>query len=781
MGIGTYDSGKMYEISSTVANNCIIKDQPVCISKYYVIQCIGASEFAKTYHVKCDGKEYALKMVDFSLTCNAINKGFIEKLNNIHHQCITKLVETFNTDSNHTCFVYEFCNGGTLQDYLIWLRSQQKYQGIGEPYAILILRLIISAYGYLRSQGIENIDITLSNILLHFDKGKIRTPQEDFPRVFIRDFSVTRIAKANKKIQASALSQSQLAPEMFQGEITEKSYIWDLGISLYAMLTGCLPFPASKYEEFVGKGTYYLPKTFSLCCIDFIEKCLQNDKKNRFTWEKLTIHPFLGYTSELEKRVTYKEIPKNCYIVKSKNGPDFYELNSRRISGAIILDKITEDECLKFHKNIAKGKLEISKEFILVIGRSGEGKSNFINTLLGEYKAKTSNSWKSQTVNFTPYQTLHEGKIYYFVDTQGFADTKFADLSEEERKTNEKKLIDNLANYLASKHNSSFSLKIVLAISCTDPRMTSEKRMAVEGIINVFCGKDVLNSTLCVLTKADFHRDNIKKLDGAIEDCKDFFSAIHGKNDIQIITWGSELDQDTGETSFHNPKYKDFASQAEDFWKMIKTCKPLDQPQFKSIQERKKLMIAGYKLPAEGPFFKWCNVHYYIQCDTGVESTFKKFCRRTGNIVGNILTFTHSVGAVVGTVMMFLPFGFVVGGVCMVADSTLAYISRTLAKRAMFHEGKNHLQIALSEITEDKTAQIVKWEISKTVNNEKGMDSCRISVLEEKKYSDGRTLEVVIQTYATTANFELLINSFFEATKSLKNSFDKNMGETGWK
>src|SRR5579859_1380243 len=126
--------------------------------------------------------------------------------------------------------VMPFVEGGTLRDYL----CKHEYLTLDE--AGSFLEQIASALQYAHNHGVIHCDVKPSNILLRLDG-----------HAYLADFG---LAKA--KVDADAHPHSgtgigtpeYMAPEQADGINDHRSDIYSLGIILYQMLTGHLPFTA---------------------------------------------------------------------------------------------------------------------------------------------------------------------------------------------------------------------------------------------------------------------------------------------------------------------------------------------------------------------------------------------------------------------------------------------------------------------------------------------------------------------------------------------------------
>lgn len=124
--------------------------------------------------------------------------------------------------------VMEYIDGITLKEYI----EQQKIINLKEAvhFTIQILRALQHAH----DKGIVHRDVKPQNIIL-LQNGNIK----------VTDFGIARFSRSETRTMTESAigSVHYISPEQARGEITdEKADIYSVGVALYEMLTGQLPF-----------------------------------------------------------------------------------------------------------------------------------------------------------------------------------------------------------------------------------------------------------------------------------------------------------------------------------------------------------------------------------------------------------------------------------------------------------------------------------------------------------------------------------------------------------
>ncbi|MCD9187210.1 MAG: protein kinase [Pyrinomonadaceae bacterium] len=127
--------------------------------------------------------------------------------------------------------VSEFADGGSLADKLSAVGK------IPTEKAVEYMRGILSGLQFLHSKGIIHRDIKPQNILL----------QGDIPR--LADFGISRMMNTNTLSATIVGTDAYMSPEALDGERSVQTDIWSVGVVLYQMIQGRLPFSQTHRSE----------------------------------------------------------------------------------------------------------------------------------------------------------------------------------------------------------------------------------------------------------------------------------------------------------------------------------------------------------------------------------------------------------------------------------------------------------------------------------------------------------------------------------------------------
>ncbi|HLZ64505.1 MAG TPA: protein kinase [Ktedonosporobacter sp.] len=160
----------------------------------------------------------------------------------LHHPHILQLIE-FNDERGILYLVMPFIDGGTLTSYL-----RRTLPGLEEVSAIY--QQLLDAVEYAHEEGLIHRDIKSSNILLEQTRPATDGTGSRPPYVYLADFGLVRPVyqhdpqQVGKPIPLDQVpgTPHYMAPEQTLGIITPLNDIYALGVLLYQLLTGELPY-----------------------------------------------------------------------------------------------------------------------------------------------------------------------------------------------------------------------------------------------------------------------------------------------------------------------------------------------------------------------------------------------------------------------------------------------------------------------------------------------------------------------------------------------------------
>ncbi|KAK8794641.1 hypothetical protein WA158_001622 [Blastocystis sp. Blastoise] len=258
------------------------------IGKYELYENLGEGALGKVKLAKNveTGEKVAIKI---------LNKEKIKKQNlgeqtrkeiaimkSIHHPNVVNLIETLASNSK-IFIVLEYIPNGELFEYI---SSNGKLE---ETRARVLFHQLVDGVDYIHSLGICHRDLKPENLL--FDKDN---------NLRISDFglsAVTKEAEGEILLHTTCGSPNYVAPEVLTegGYIGVKADIWSMGVILYVMLVGVLPFDEPALSTLFRKiqhAEYTIPNFVSAGARDLIHNILDPNPKTRYSIWNIRNHPW---------------------------------------------------------------------------------------------------------------------------------------------------------------------------------------------------------------------------------------------------------------------------------------------------------------------------------------------------------------------------------------------------------------------------------------------------------------------------------------------------------
>ncbi|HEX6385849.1 MAG TPA: serine/threonine-protein kinase, partial [Anaerolineae bacterium] len=207
------------------------------IGKYEVNELIGhgaIGEVYKGYHPALK-REVAIKVIQTHTAKDPLAiKRFQREAQIVAALRHPNIVQVHDFDIQEDTFymVMEFVPGQTLADVLRALRQENDRLSLTE--AMRLFQLIAQAVAYAHGRGVVHGDLKPANVLLTSERQPI-----------LADFGLSRMMGTERLAETGSITgtPAYMSPEQCAGNPgEERSDIYSLGIMLYEMTTGSLPF-----------------------------------------------------------------------------------------------------------------------------------------------------------------------------------------------------------------------------------------------------------------------------------------------------------------------------------------------------------------------------------------------------------------------------------------------------------------------------------------------------------------------------------------------------------
>jgi serine/threonine-protein kinase len=289
------------------------------VGEYRLIDFLGEGGMGEVYravHAKL-GRVAALKVLT---TAARREQGFVDRFFNeariqsqLQHPNIAALYD-FCEVQGQPCIIMEYVDGDTLCDRV------RPYGPLPTVEALRIFSDVVSAIAYVHAHGVIHRDIKSNNI-------KIGTQGQ----VKLLDFGIAKGGASPVLTQTGSVigTLEYLSPEQLStGHADHRSDIWALGVLLYEMTTGRVPFEAQTIGSLCAKiGNADYPPLRQLNpaapqdVANIVSRCLKKNVIERYqTAEALLSDVRRAADGLLAPRPQPK--PKPARARKQRNAPD---------------------------------------------------------------------------------------------------------------------------------------------------------------------------------------------------------------------------------------------------------------------------------------------------------------------------------------------------------------------------------------------------------------------------------------------------------------------------
>ena len=423
------------------------------IGDYIIKETIGNGTFSK---VKLGINKYTNEKVAIKLLekKKITEKKDLERIfremsivKTLNHPNIIKTYEIFNKEKYYY-MIMDYCKGGELFDYIV------KKRRLNEEETSFFFYQIVNGLEYIHSKNIVHRDLKPENLLLT-DKNKLK----------IIDFGLSNYFNLNKDNKKKLLktpcgSPCYAAPEMVSGNKYNgfKTDIWAIGIVLYAMIVGYLPFEDSDNNILFQKildCDIEFPDYLSELSIDIIKKILNVDCDERYSISDIKKHQFYLNGKKIYERIFGNE-EENYNNNKTEN-----TFNRKISAGNIISIKYnnhhTENNFYDLNIQNKKNVMNtINKNTSLNDGKTIKLKTDFSNYHIN----RNNNNFKIKFTSYLSLKNINKGNTKYNNQKQTFQTFKSI-IEKDKRQISEEKNVRNLklVDYDKLNHNNKIQLK----------------------------------------------------------------------------------------------------------------------------------------------------------------------------------------------------------------------------------------------------------------------------------------------------------------------------------
>lgn len=260
----------------------------------------------------------------------------IKVLKRLRHECVIKIFEVIDTPLS-TFLVMEYAPNGSLLDYV---RARKR---LHETEACYFFQQVVAGLSYCHGREVVHRDVKLENILLDGNNG-----------LKIIDFGLSALFQPGKRLRVHCGSPSYAAPEIVSKDYYEGPPVdvWSLGVVLFAMVCGYLPFHSSSgnKQELCQKiisGQYTAPDWLSSSARDLLSQMLTVDPNKRISFADVWSHPWVSQGPAWSPSHTSVYLTKTDLVTGDVVADDevLAQLEEEGYSRGSILKYLSTHEC----------------------------------------------------------------------------------------------------------------------------------------------------------------------------------------------------------------------------------------------------------------------------------------------------------------------------------------------------------------------------------------------------------------------------------------------------
>eukprot|EP01023_Acetabularia_acetabulum_P039990 TRINITY_DN3864_c0_g1_i8.p1 TRINITY_DN3864_c0_g1~~TRINITY_DN3864_c0_g1_i8.p1 ORF type:complete len:487 (+),score=87.31 TRINITY_DN3864_c0_g1_i8:147-1607(+) len=288
---------------------------------------------------KLSGRKIAIKVIEKSKLMSVQDHNRVQwevaALQLLQHPNVLRLLEV--VDLPHQLYmVTDYIPDGSLL-HLLTNQGPLKEHVVAKYIAQITLALI-----YCHQHGVLHRDIKLENLLIDKQTDQIK----------IVDFGLSVSWQPGRELNSCCGTASYAAPEIHaRKRYGAKVDVWSLGVVMYALLTGKLPFNDPDKSQKIIQGDFEEPKNISQCCLNLLRKMLHTDPQQRISLQSVLEHPWIAPLLMNKGVLNEEEVFKYDLIRDPEHGcayplPMILELQKRYgFDGSEVSQDLTDKKC----------------------------------------------------------------------------------------------------------------------------------------------------------------------------------------------------------------------------------------------------------------------------------------------------------------------------------------------------------------------------------------------------------------------------------------------------
>jgi serine/threonine-protein kinase len=256
------------------------------IGEYRVTELLGAGGMGEVYKAKHTrlARVIAIKVLSAGTADASLLRRFYGEANiqaSLRHPGVAEYLG-FYEYQGRPCILMEYVDGETLAAII------ERRGPLPAAEAYRIARSLAAVIAHFHAQGVVHRDIKSNNVKIN-SAGTVK----------VLDFGIARLESTHRSTSAGMLVGTPViaAPEQVKGgQVTPATDVWQLGVLMYEMLTGRLPFQGTDSSELflqivnadftpISHSQHSVPRDFE----KIINRCLQKDPLKRYASGRLVL------------------------------------------------------------------------------------------------------------------------------------------------------------------------------------------------------------------------------------------------------------------------------------------------------------------------------------------------------------------------------------------------------------------------------------------------------------------------------------------------------------